>query len=119
MAKTKWMTTLLWVLAHFAASVGAFLWHYSVNATRFDGKPVPGGSLRLSGLLHDVFWFPVADVAFDVIALPSFWGWAPLLLNSVLAVLLLQGLFVGVKSIFSRQTNLAKVDKRSDQSSNQ
>ena len=46
MAKKKWMTTLLWVLAHFAASVGAFLWHYSVNATRFDGKPVPGGSLR-------------------------------------------------------------------------
>lgn len=65
---------LLFWLLHILASVAAFLWHYSVSLSRFDGHAVAPGVLRISGLLNDVLSFSLAGVLTSVLPVSGVFG---------------------------------------------
>lgn len=75
---------LLFWLLHILASVAAFLWHYSVSFSRFNGHAVAPGVLRISGLLNDVLSFPLAGALASVMPLSGVFGWLPVLINNAL-----------------------------------
>jgi hypothetical protein len=77
------------VLLHAAASVAAFLWHYTVSSSQFDRHAVSPLALVLSSTTEKVLWFPLAKPLLEAVRLPGLWGWLPVLLNSALWVLVL------------------------------
>lgn len=77
------------VVLHAGASVAAFLWHYTVSSSRFDGHAVSPLALALSSAAERALWFPLAKPLLGAGRLPGLFGWLPVLLNSVLWVVLL------------------------------
>lgn len=70
-----------WLL-HLLASVAAFLWHYSLSYSRFDGHQVSGWALRLAGALYEILWWPLARGLYAWDLLPAWVNWLPLVANS-------------------------------------
>ena len=73
-------------LLHAFASLAAFLWHYTVSASRFDGRAVSPLSLHLSAAAEKVLWFPLVEPLFELLRPAGWLGWLPVLLNSALWV---------------------------------
>lgn len=72
------------VLLHCGASVAAFLWHYMVSSSQFDGHVVSPLVVVLSSAAEKALWFPLAKPLLGAVPLPGLLGWLPVLLNSAL-----------------------------------
>ena len=70
--KGTFMVIALFVV-HALISAGAFLWHYSLSAGRFDGHAGSALALQLAQVIKAVCFFPFASILFE---------WMPVVVNS-------------------------------------
>lgn len=80
-----WLWFIFITMAHFLASVAAFLWSYNLTASRFDGRLVSHTSTLLAKILFYVLWLPFGHALMAISTfkfLPGLWGWLPVVLNS-------------------------------------
>ena len=79
--KGTFMGIALFVV-HALISAGAFLWHYTLSAGRFDGHAGSSVALQLAQVIKAVCFFPFASILFEWVPLGGVWGWMPVVVNS-------------------------------------
>lgn len=79
--KGTFMVIALFVV-HALISAGAFLWHYTLSAGRFDGHAGSSVVLQLAHVIKAVCFFPFASILFEWVPLGGVWGWMPVVVNS-------------------------------------
>lgn len=81
--KGTFMGIALFVV-HALISAGAFLWHYTLSAGRFDGHAGSSVALQLAQVIKAVCFFPFASILFEWVPLGGVWGWMPVVAVSVI-----------------------------------
>lgn len=82
--KRPWLWFLIILISHFTASVGSFLWSYSLSSSHFEGHHVSQAMAIIVGGVFKITWFPFAYPISQAFPLPGVLGWLPIFLNSII-----------------------------------